>query len=230
MDAAVALVAALYPAAAKVALAVDDEPTPFWEGDGELDFIAAWRQGVGFRDEWGHIQAAPRFNGPSGQKLRKMLLDPLALDHGDVWVTDCLDLYHASKGNAGRVTDTYQALVEHLADGPASLPEASLLPHPTEAEIVRMAISQHIPRLLAEIQICVPDRIVTLGNAALRVIRHLAGAPEDVPSRLSANASYGQPRQLVVGGRSIELVPLAHPAAPAVYQEAHQRWLESGPS
>ena len=93
-----------------------------------------------------------------------------------------------------------------------------------------MAIRHHIPRLLAEIRVCGPDRIITLGNAALRVIRHLAGAPEDVPARLSADASYGTPRQLVVGGHSIQLLPLAHPAAPAVYQQAQRGWLESGPS
>ena len=209
------------------ALAVGDEPTPFWEGEGEDEQIEVWLGSVEFRAEWGDISPAPRFNGPSGRKIREMVLDPLGIDRGDAWITDCLDLYHASVGNMDRVRDTYQKLAEKLADGEYRLPEARLLPHPDENGIVRLAEVGHLPRLRREIRRCSPRRVITLGNAALRVMKILSGDSGSLPHQLRADSSYGQVHRATVAELPIEVLPLAHPAAPPAYRQAHQVWLEA---
>jgi hypothetical protein len=166
-------------------------------------------------------------DGPSGQKLRKVLLGLLGIERADAWITDCIDLYHASKDNAARVEDTYRKLATSLAHGNHPLPDAHLLSHPEEADIVRLALEGHVPRLLDDVRRCAPERIITLGNAALRVVSHLAGNPADLPRWRQADASYGALHRAVVAGRVVELLPLAHPAAPSNYQTAHRAWLAS---
>src|SRR5215218_304182 len=38
------------------ALIVDNEPTPFWAGDGEDALIDDWKRRVDWRAEWGEVQ------------------------------------------------------------------------------------------------------------------------------------------------------------------------------
>ena len=39
---------------------------PFWNGDDQDELISAWMKGVNWRDKWGEISPAGRFNGSSG--------------------------------------------------------------------------------------------------------------------------------------------------------------------
>jgi uracil-DNA glycosylase len=100
---------------------------------------------------------------------------------------------------------------------------AELAAHPSEAQIVSEGIRDHSARLKAELDTAQPERVVTLGNAALRVFRSLLDSPGG-PSKLGSDASYGTPLDVRVGGRTLTWLPLAHPAAPNPYQEAHLRW------
>ena len=209
------------------ALAVDDEPTPFWEGDGEDEICTEWSRTVGFRPEWGQVCPASEYNGPSGQKLRKMLFNPLGIERADTWITDCLDQYYVSDDNAKRIKDTYHPFVEEISKGEHRLQKANIFPHPAEGKIVRLAVKHHLSRLLEEVRRCAPERIVTLGNAALRVVRHLARSQDNLPRRLRPDTSYGELHRATVAGLAVEVLPLAHPAAPAVYQQAHSDWLGS---
>lgn len=46
------------------ALAVDDEPTPFWDGLDEAERIAAWKEAVSFDSKrWGEIGPCGGLNG-----------------------------------------------------------------------------------------------------------------------------------------------------------------------
>jgi hypothetical protein len=73
---------------------------------------------------------------------------------------------------------------------------------------------------------CVRRLVVTLGNAALRVLGAIVEV-EDVPSRLRVEG-YGVEVGIRVDGRRVRWMPLAHPAAPAVYRGAHERWVRTG--
>lgn len=95
--------------------------------------------------------------------------------------------------------------------------------HPSESEIVQEAAADHHARLLGELDHCQPEMVVTLGNAGARVFAELVGLPQ---AKLSV-AGYGEPRTTEVAGRAVTWYPLAHPAAPKPYQEAHARWVEA---
>lgn len=203
------------------ALAVDNEPTPFWSGEDETKRIADWKEQVRYDEEtWGKIAPVGELNGPTGRKLVTSVLNPLGVTRTDTWMTDCLDTYRCSDGQALRLSDSYNPFAR--ARG---LPEANLPEHPEERDIVAEAALHHRERLRKELRTASPDWVITLGNAALRVLTELADAvPNKAPRRLDAGDSYGQVVELQLVGRSVRWLPLAHPAAPPAYQEAHAKW------
>ena len=205
------------------AIAVDDEPVPFWSGTDERDQIEKWLASGTWKDSWGKVSAAGRLNGSSGVWLRDRVLGPLQVPFTDVWATDCLDTYRLSGGAAKRLRDDdLQALMARH-----HIPRLNAQRHPTEAAIVSECLEHHIPRLIGELATARPKRIVTLGNAALRVLRELVDSTEDVPRGLSADETYGQPiRARFDGSDAFVWIPLAHPGAPSKYQRAHDRWIE----
>src|SRR5947208_12617150 len=78
------------------ALPVDNEPEPFWDGGGASELVEAWKAAIGFDQAWGEVGTA--FNGSSGIWVRDRILAPLGVDRENAWITDCLDIYHASDG------------------------------------------------------------------------------------------------------------------------------------
>lgn len=201
------------------ALPVDLEPEPFWNGADQAARVMAWKRAVGWRDEYGHADPAGRLNGSSGAWVDERILAPLGVRREDAWITDCLHWYCLSMGAAARIDDTYRPFAaEH------DLPQVALPSHPSEGEIVTAAAVE-LPRLRAELLAVAPERAVTLGNAALRVMRQLVDA--GLPRRLSAGGSYGRPAEGNSEGLGFTVLPLAHPAAPTVYQTAHERWMAS---
>lgn len=64
---------------------------------------------------------------------------------------------------------------------------------------------------------------MTLGNAALRVLRELLGDAA-APTKLTV-ADYGTELSANLNGHRVRWLPLAHPAAPRPYQVAHETWM-----
>jgi uracil-DNA glycosylase len=203
------------------AVAVDNEPEPFWNGANQAERIERWKHAVGFDPaRHGSISIPKRLNGPSGQWVDDNVFRPLGIPREVACVTDCLTEYHCSVKLLGRLRDTYEPFAKE-----AGLPQASLPEHPSEHEIVRRTISGEMHRLDALIRAVKPELIVTLGNAALRVMRVLLGDPIG-PHSLSPQ-KYGESIRIFRAGLVTLRYPLAHPAAPRPYQEAHLRWIES---
>ena len=198
------------------ALPVADEPTPFWNGADAAACLKAWitEQGVDPATH-GEFFPAPKFNGTSGQWVDTNVIDALACTRADTWITDCLDTYRLSNGARKALTDTYDSVRARYG-----WPAWNLREHPSEDEVARESLSWHTDRLRGELRACLPELVVSLGNAALRVMGTLLSAG---PERLDV-AGYGTRLNVGLGGRAIEWLPLAHPAAPQRYQEAHQAW------
>lgn len=202
------------------ALAVDNEPTVFWDGADADTRVRAWSERH-FNPAWGDVAPA-RLNGPSGSWLRSNVLDPLsAAGAGDQFITDCLTTYRLSSGAALRLADTYEPMVERTDD----LESAALLSHPSESQIVREALQTQTARLTDQIASASPRVIVTLGNAAARVMTHLCGQTAD-DGTLRPDG-YGQARAVTVSGRRLAWVSLVHPATPPIWQARHRDWLSS---
>lgn len=202
------------------AVAVDNEPEPFWTGERELGFIEEWKRVIGFRDEWGSVSGCGKLNGSSGSWVEKKVLAPLDVRRSSAWITDCLDTYFESDTAARRLDA--QELLSVLGD--CGIPGRQHRPHPLEGAIVQEAKQQHRERLLGELLEAEPELVVTLGNAAQRVFGSLLEDESDRIARLSLE-DYGRTLRARVHGRNVLWIPLAHPAAPKAYQNVHNAWV-----
>jgi hypothetical protein len=201
------------------AVAIDNEPEPFWTGHDEVTRINDWKVRVGYSDTWGSVKKCGRLNGSSGDWVEKNILEPLHVKRAEAWITDCLDTYFESNPAATRqdsepITDFVRRM---------GIPRRHHRPHPSEDEIVQMALAEHLDRLTAELLNAHPECVVTLGNAALRVFQQLVDGTAVHMQKLSTKG-YGQSIAATIGGRQVEWLPLAHPAAPPIYQQAHKIW------
>jgi hypothetical protein len=205
-----------------MALAVDNEPQPFWDGKDEKTRILNWQEEVNFREKWGRIEPCGNLNGSSGTWLGKNVLTVLRVDNSESWITDCLNTYHESKNAAERLDSS--SIVNAI--NALGIPKQVHQPHPSENEIVKLALQNHKDRLVAELFTANPTIVVTLGNAALRVFQKISESTELLSRKLSPDNSYGDEININVGGKTMVWIPLAHPAAPPDYQSAHLRWVE----
>jgi hypothetical protein len=207
------------------ALAVDNEPEVFWDGADQEQRIQAWKAEVAWSDKLDGVASSALENGSSGIAVRDGVLKPLGLDRSDVWLTDCLDIYHMSTGQARRLADSYCPFCVTSA---GRRQPAILDPHPSTEEIVRAARKSHnMLRLRREIAACAPDRIITLGDAALRVFLDLCDSEVGVAQKLSRDANYGRSVLVRLNSRSIELLALTHPGnRHPLWRTAHARWME----
>jgi uracil-DNA glycosylase len=199
------------------ALPVDNEPTPFWDGDAsDAERLFKDWKAEHFRDGWGSVSPA-QLNGSSGAKLEELWLAPLGYSRDDAAIVDCLPLSRASVGVRKRQSDTYDPFARQ-----AGAPTATLQEHPSESEIVREALSSQAERLIAQIEAARPELIVTLGNAGARVVAALDGQEEG--TAVLDSSSYGRPRSLDRLG-SARWQALIHPAAPVSWRTRHKEWM-----
>jgi uracil-DNA glycosylase len=206
------------------AVAVDNEPEPFWTGSDEAERIERWLESVAFRAEWGCVRPCGGLNGPSGDWVQANVLDALGVARDEAWITDCLDTYFESQAAARRLeSDRVASVVREL-----SIPPRRHATHPSESQIVRFALQGHRDRLRAELDLARPECVVTLGNAALRVFGELVEVGGGAMKKLSVDG-FGSPVTARLDGRAVRWLPLAHPAAPAIYQAAHRQWVDAGP-
>lgn len=97
--------------------------------------------------------------------------------------------------------------------------------HPTEDQIVSEATTSQRERLLTQIQAAQPRLIVTLGQAASRVLAHLADLPH--LGRLQPD-TYGRPIPIALDGSDVTWFPLVHPAVRDPWKTRHNDWLAAG--
>ncbi|MEP6698029.1 MAG: hypothetical protein ABJA34_14310 [Pseudonocardiales bacterium] len=102
------LVLGVYPSALHVrwvhpefriaALAVDEEPWPFWDGGDQAHRVDTWREQVGWQPTWGSAAPAGRLNGSSGVTVRDSIMTPLGVVGERAWLTDAVPFFHVHRG------------------------------------------------------------------------------------------------------------------------------------
>ena len=207
------------------ALAVAEEPWPFWTGADDAERVAEWRQEVGWLPEWGSAEPAGRLNGSSGRAVHDRILGPLGLGPDRVWLTDALPFFHVHRGPGTQgeaMSDRYDPFAR--AHG---LPLHRLPDRPPTDQLIRRAVRDEGPRIIDELVSSGAPLLITLGNEALAVAAQLV--PGDLPDRLVSNEDYGRRHRTEVHGRPVELLPLVHPGQrSARWTQAHERWMQEG--
>lgn len=225
--AAAALVVGVYPSAFHVAwsppghagarplissLAVDVEPTVFWDGQtpSPSELLELWKAAVGF-DARRHGIVRPGHNGPSGVGLEERILRPLGLDPSAVAFTDAVPWFfakHGARSQGAAIAERFAPWAIANGVDPGSLPS-----RPSAAALPRLAIAE--PRrsaLRAEIAATGAPILIALGQEALDAVRGVAdrGSVTGVQTTLTPDG-YGAIGTAAFEGRRYELLPVVHP-------------------
>ena len=159
------------------ALAVDVEPTVFWDGKAD-DFVARlseWRNAVAFAEGDGPgqhgrmLSTSPSANGSSGRKVVTQYLQPLGLDEASVTFTDICPVFFVKRsGKASRtgrreqgdaIVEEYDSIARDIGCAPSTLPV-----RPPAAKLPAMAATEFGDRLVAQLLDASPDLVITLGT------------------------------------------------------------------
>lgn len=217
-------------------LAVDVEPTVFWDGDGAADLMNEWKRASGFREgdergEWEHVTTGSS-NGSSGRAVKADILAPLRIEERGVWFSDVEPYYLVKRGRRGKKREQGDAIDEDYAPLVAS--DANLLPAEIPAwldidEIAGWGLMHRRDALRREILESEAELVITLGEAARRVVAGVADvASGGVCVRLEEKMTgYGEPGRLEIGARSMRWLALIHPGQNKPgWKEQRRRWID----
>lgn len=233
----VALVVGVYPSAFHVAwsppghagrraaissLAVDVEPTVFWDGKhpSPAELLIDWKAAVEF-DADRHGTVRPGHNGPSGVDLEARILAPLELDPSRVALTDAVPWFfvkHGAGSQGAAIADRFAPWAEGNGVDPGSLskrPSVRELPKLAGAEPRRATLRHEIVSIGAPL-------VITLRQEAVDAIRCVADEVTGVQRTLTPDG-YGRIGALGIGGRRFDLLPVAHPGF--LRQTKRPEWL-----
>lgn len=222
------------------AIAVDDEPTVFWDGADAPSRVAQWIDQVGFQEgddegQWGHVRSSG--NGTSGAGVVDDVLAPLGLDPTSVWFTDVVDRFFVKRGHpptrgqADVIDQVYEPF--RLAAG-CGLESAALPPRPSATQLIRLATTEHRKRLRYELAEAQAPILITLGEEARAVIASIVdthsgptGEPITAKRFKGADAaSYGEARSARAPGHQMKWYALAHPGQwTGPWPDLRRRWI-----
>jgi hypothetical protein len=192
------------------AVAVADEPEPFWTGHSAETMIVTVAATA--PAEAGRLELAKGHNGRSGRALDELVLAPLGLTRDQIRVADIDNRYMANQSQRAAIARGYVRLVER-----GILPPATWRPRRTISRIP----SDRSPALTDEVAEAAPAWLITLGDEPLRAL-----GLEPL-----ARAGYGIPLPAVVLGHKVQLLRLAHTRQQAGHGhssydwgEAHRQW------
>ena len=203
------------------ALAVASEPYIFWCGENAKSII----QNIVIPKELGKlIPAKQEFNGPSGMALDNLILNPLGLDRQKVWLCDLVPHSCVNGSQRKAIERAYLPIAQKYGLAKHTAPP---IPNPLIDGKRRIGILEEIIKSKSKVLILLGDKpIQWFLNYFYHHWNKLSDFGRDVKC-------YGQLHKALLGGREINVLPLAHPRqiaklgkSSAVWYEIHKRWLD----
>jgi hypothetical protein len=219
------------------ALAVDVEPTVFWDGAKD-DFVARlsrWKEDIGFRDgEHGSVShVSPSTNGSSGVKVLKHYLAPLGLEPERVTFTDIYPVFMIKtgstkkRGQADAIRQEYDPLATAMGFAPCTLPARI-----AERDLPRLAAEHFGERLMSDLAEANPPLVITLGREVWETLERLPAVRAQTPATSfdALRSGYGTVGSLFINARRVDWLPLVHPGllgTASAWETLHASWAVS---
>ncbi len=196
------------------ALAVASEPRIFWDGNPEeaKRIISE----VAIPAELGVLEpASKQLNGPSAKVLDENILAPLGFTRNDAWLCDCLPETRINTSQAKAIREKYDPLIEPYGLNPVTIPAR---PSVFCDEKRSQEITEELMQSEAEL-------LVLLGDIPIaQYLRKVADVPYATLGEYVDLYGYGNPSNATIQGKTIKVLPLAHPRQIGALGTHSERW------
>ena len=206
------------------ALAVASEPDIFW--DGNVEEAKKIIGEVQIPPELGQLEpASQQLNGPSAKVLDDHILAPLGFVRENAWLCDLLPETRLNPSQLKAIQEKYNPHREAFGLNAVTIPTRP-------SSFCDEARSQAITEELMESQ---AELLVLLGDIPIReYLKRVANVPYSSLQSYVDRFGYGNPTKITIAGRTIKVLPLAHPrqiGALGTHSEKwcamHQQWEKS---
>ncbi len=162
------------------------------------------------------IPANEKMNGPSGQTLDSMFLEPLGLERSDVWLCDLVPHSCINERQASALAHTYDQLEAKLG-----LPAYDWSPVPKI-----LADNERRKEILEEVSSASPEVLITLGDQPLMWFTKHFGSKSKLAAYGKSTDSYGRLHEISVDNHRIHLLPLVHPRQAGKLGSHSKKWAD----
>ena len=199
------------------ALAVASEPRIFW--DGNVEEARAIIEAVGMPKELGILEpAGKQLNGPSAKVLDENILAPLGFTRKDAWLCDCLPETRLNPSQVKALREKYEPLMEGYQLNPVTIPKRPNV-------FCDKARSDEITEELLQSE---ADLLVLLGDIPIaQYLKEVADVPYSTLGEYVELYGYGSPTPTTIAGKTIQVLPLAHPRQIGALGAHSEKWCQT---
>jgi len=196
------------------ALAVASEPRIFWDGD--PDEAKAIIDRIRIPTELGVLEPAGKnLNGPSAKVLDDHILKPLGFTRKDAWLCDCLPETRLNQSQVKVIKERYQPLI-----GKYCLNEVTVPVRPSE-----FCDRERAVEILKELEESQADLLVLLGDIPIKeFLKKVADITYSTLQEYTDIYGYGKTSAVSINGKTINVLPLAHPRQIGALGVHSERW------
>lgn len=196
------------------ALAVASEPRIFWDGNPiEVKRII---DAIEISAELGALEPAGRhLNGPSAKVLDENILAPLGFTRKDAWLCDCLPETRINPSQAKVISEKYNPLISQYGLNQVTIP---IRPSTFCDKRRSIEISEELMQSEA-------DLLVLLGDIPIRqYLNRIVDVPYTSLEEYVRSYGYGNATEISINGKTIQVLPLAHPRQIGALGAHSERW------
>lgn len=196
------------------ALAVASEPYIFWRGNNAEEIIDP----IYISPSLGKlVPANKQFNGPSGIALDDFILKPLGMYREDTWFCD---LVPHSCMNTFQRKAIKRAYLPKMSKCNLPVPSVPKVPKQLTNERRRKAIKD-------ELLESGTDTLILLGDKPIQwFLRYFDSRWKRLDDFIMDGQKYGELHEVVIGDKTINLLPLAHPRQIAKLGQSSHKWFK----
>ena len=203
------------------AMAVASEPRIFWDGNEDEAREIIGR--IKIPAELGTLSPAERNkNGPSAKVLDEQILAPLGFSRKDAWLCDLMPESRINKDQKKAIERCYNENIGKYHLNPVTVPERKS----------SFCDAQRAQEILKEIEESDARLLVLLGDIPIKqFLKRVADIPYSSLQEYVDLYGYGNESDVIIGGRAMKVLPLAHPRQIGAlgyhsntWYQMHQEW------
>ena len=196
------------------ALAVASEPRIFWDGNPEEAKAIIDR--IHIPTELGTLEpAGSHLNGPSAKVLDEHILGPLGYTRKDAWLCDLLPETRLNASQVRVLKAKYDPQIKQYGLNHVTIPK-----RPTV-----FCDHQRCKEILSELEESQASLLVLLGDIPIQqFLNRITKVNYTSLQEYVDIYGYGNPSQALINGRSINILPVAHPRQIGALGAHSKKW------